>query len=115
MPTIGIATAILLCVWPLKAQFVATAGRSPSGLPQILAHNAGSLPAVAFAIAMNPLQNTDAVGQFVVFSDVIVDGTDTLNVKQERTIPVLLRARPGILLEEVFEVPITTAVIYGDG
>lgn len=115
MRTLSVAAALLLCVWPVTAQVVATPGRSPSAVPQISIRNAGSTPAVAFAVAMNPLQNSGDVGQFIVFSDVIVDATDRLNANQERTIPVLLRTRPGIRLEEVFELPMTTAVIYADG
>src|SRR4051794_30717613 len=95
-------------------------GRAPSpaqsaaGVAEVRVRNRGAVSVAAFAIALNPSQKGDEVSPFVAFFDTIVDRTEPLQQDEERTVPVLLRLRPGTRLEEVFELPIITAGILTD-
>jgi hypothetical protein len=109
--------SVLACAFAMDAQITATLNRLPNGMPEIRIRNNLGFSAVAFAIRMNPVVRTaENNSPFVEFFDTAIDAKATpLLPNQERTIPVLLRRRPGGRLEDLFEQAIITAGIFANG
>lgn len=100
---------------PLQSQIIAIPGRSAAGVAEIRVRNGGTVGIVALAVAMNPLQNSEDLSPFAAFFDSVFDKTESIRPGDGRTIPILLRLRPGIQIGELFELPIATAAILTDG
>src|SRR3954451_13511012 len=115
MKSLVAGTILLACTSSLRSQVVASPAQSAAGVAEVRVRNRGAVSVAAFAIALNPSQKGDEVSPFVAFFDTVVDRTEPLQQDEERTVPVLLRLRPGTRLEEVFELPIITAGILHDG
>lgn len=115
MRTIISAAVLIACASSLESQIVATLNRSSAGRPELRIRNNTAVSLAAFAVAINPSREAEERRQLVVFFDVLVDRTAPLEPEQERTVPVLLRSRPGKRIEDLFELPIITAGILADG
>lgn len=110
-----VAVMVTACASCLESQIIAEPAESATGVAEVRVRNGGTAGVVAFAVAMNPLESSADVSPFVAFFDSVFDKAGPLEPEANRTIPVLLRLRPGIRIAEVFELPIITAAILADG
>jgi hypothetical protein len=110
------AAIVIACTSSVRAQIVASSNRTPGGLPEVRIRNGAPVSLTAFAVGMNPrTREPEDRAPFLAFFDTLIDATTPLEPNHERTVPVLLRLRPGRGIEELFEPPIITAGILADG
>jgi hypothetical protein len=112
------AASLLACAFSLDAQITATLNHLPNRMPEIRIRNNSAIGLTAFAIRMNPVvRSAENNVAFVDFFDTAIDTRATpLLPKEERTVPVTIRFRPGGQpIEGLFEEPIVTAGILANG
>ncbi len=118
MKTVISLASVLAFAFSLDAQITATLNRLPNRMPEIRIRNNSAIGLTAFAIRMNPVvRSAENNVAFVDFFDTAIDTRATpLLPKEERTVPVTIRFRPGGQpIEGLFEEPIVTAGILANG
>jgi hypothetical protein len=118
MKTVISLASVLAFAFSLDAQITATLNHLPNRMPEIRIRNNSAIGLTAFAIRMNPVvRSAENNVAFVDFFDTAIDTRATpLPPKEERTVPVPVRFRPGGQpIEGLFEEPIVTAGILANG